>query len=309
MDLVVMGECADFDSNIHTYIYKRRERKADECDSTCIYISVYVCVCVYVYIYIGEDAWWIYHEGYRRQVRSWPVNPLESAAKWITARHEEWKKRQQRDTHTSVKTTAASNESTGVKKRRQKRGGGKRGNDDKDKEAVNERKEAFVVADFGCGEAELASRLGTIPSCTFHSFDLVKANAHVTRCSMTNVPLEAESVDAAVFCLSLMGTDYGDALLEARRVLCDGGGLFVAEVRSRFAGDGHATSTHSTDSTVLRGFLSALKSAGFVVVPRECDLSSNSHFFSVACTLRKSRASAAKSIQWPALKACTYKKR
>ena len=268
---------------------------------------MYVCM----YVCIGEDAWWIYHEGYRRQVRSWPVNPLESAAKWITARHEEWKKRQQRDVHTSAKTKTASNDNnTGVKKRRHKRGG-KSGNDDDNGngDKVNERK-AFVVADFGCGEAELASRLGTTPSsCTFHSFDLVKANAHVTRCSMTDVPLEADSVDAAVFCLSLMGTDYGDALLEARRVLCDGGGLFVAEVRSRFAGDGHATSTHSTDSAVLRGFLSALKSAGFVVVPRECDLSSNSHFFSVACTLRKSRSSDANTIQWPALKACTYKKR
>ncbi len=44
-----------------------------------------------------------------------------------------------------------------------------------------------------------------------------------------------DSVDVAVFCLALMGTDYGSFLEEAFRVLKPGGWLWIAEVRSRFA--------------------------------------------------------------------------
>ena len=41
----------------------------------------------------------------------------------------------------------------------------------------------------------------------------------------------AHSRDAAVFCLSLMGTDYPAFLKEAYRVLSPGGQLWIAEVR------------------------------------------------------------------------------
>lgn len=41
-------------------------------------------------------------------------------------------------------------------------------------------------------------------------------------------------MDVAVFCLALMGTDYGSFLQEAARVLRSGGWLWIAEVRSRF---------------------------------------------------------------------------
>uniref|UniRef100_A0A8D0FCE8 Ribosomal RNA-processing protein 8 n=1 Tax=Strix occidentalis caurina TaxID=311401 RepID=A0A8D0FCE8_STROC len=48
------------------------------------------------------------------------------------------------------------------------------------------------------------------------------------------VPLAAESVDVAVFCLALMGTNLQEILEEANRVLKPGGTLMVAEVASRF---------------------------------------------------------------------------
>lgn len=49
------------------------------------------------------------------------------------------------------------------------------------------------------------------------------------------MPLEANSVDVAVFSLSLMGTNYLDFLKEAHRVLKVGGELKIAEVVSRFS--------------------------------------------------------------------------
>lgn len=54
---------------------------------------------------------------------------------------------------------------------------------------------------------------------------------------MADLPLGYASLDAAVFCLSLMGTDYGSFVAEAARVLRPGGWLWVAEVQSRSVGD------------------------------------------------------------------------
>lgn len=73
----------------------------------------------------------------------------------------------------------------------------------------------LVVADFGCGEARLAQAL----PCTVHSLDLVALNTHVTACDMAHTPLSDGSVDVAVFCLSLMGTNILDYIREANRVL------------------------------------------------------------------------------------------
>lgn len=63
----------------------------------------------------------------------------------------------------------------------------------------------WVIGDFGCGDATLGKLLGKTNKV--HSFDLVAANEHVVACDMKNVPLKANVLDAAVFCLSLMGTN------------------------------------------------------------------------------------------------------
>lgn len=92
--------------------------------------------------------------------------------------------------------------------------------------------EHTTVGDFGCGEARIAAAL---PKWTVHSFDLVAVNERVTACNIADVPLSDASLDVAVFCLSLMGTDWLDFLREARRCLRDSGLLHIVEVESRFA--------------------------------------------------------------------------
>lgn len=83
-----------------------------------------------------------------------------------------------------------------------------------------ELKSGMSVADFGCGEAQLAKDLTPLyPQCSFHSFDLVAANKFITACDIRNVPLKKESVDFGVFCLSLMGTNYNEFVMEAYRIL------------------------------------------------------------------------------------------
>lgn len=86
------------------------------------------------------------------------------------------------------------------------------------------------IGDFGCGEAALAEALS---DRTVHSFDLVAANERVIACNMSKVPLASESIDCAVFSLSLMSTDWPLMILEAHRTLRFGGLLIIAEVASR----------------------------------------------------------------------------
>ncbi|BFZ15073.1 hypothetical protein BsWGS_18112 [Bradybaena similaris] len=90
----------------------------------------------------------------------------------------------------------------------------------------------LVIADFGCGDAKLAQ---SVPQ-KVHSFDLVALNKRITVCDMSKTPLPGEHVDIAIFCLSLMGTNITDYVLEANRVLKAGGLLKIAEVVSRFSG-------------------------------------------------------------------------
>lgn len=80
----------------------------------------------------------------------------------------------------------------------------------------------MVIADMGCGEAALAKAIHASDKkskITVHSFDLVAGNKFITACDIAKVPLASSSVDIAIFCLSLMGTNFIDFLVEANRIL------------------------------------------------------------------------------------------
>ncbi|XP_050544094.1 uncharacterized protein LOC126907094 isoform X1 [Daktulosphaira vitifoliae] len=89
----------------------------------------------------------------------------------------------------------------------------------------------IIVVDFGCGNAKLAQ---TFSKNKIHSFDLVAVNNYVTAGDMAHTNLTNASVDVAVFCLSLMGTNLQSFIKEANRVLKIGGIMKIAEVESRF---------------------------------------------------------------------------
>lgn len=80
------------------------------------------------------------------------------------------------------------------------------------------RPKTYKIADMGCGEADLSKRVVQ----AVRSFDLVATAPGVEACDMAHTPLLAGSMDVAVYCLALMGTDLTQYLLEANRVLRQG---------------------------------------------------------------------------------------
>ncbi|KAK4883654.1 hypothetical protein RN001_006973 [Aquatica leii] len=146
--------------------------------------------------------------------------------------------------------------------------------------------QTFVIADFGCGEAKLAK---STPH-TVHCFDLVAVDETVTACDMAHVPLEDNSVNVVVFCLSLMGTNIKDYILEANRVLKNKGQLLIAEVESRFED--------------VEVFIKNMRSYGFVNKTK--DFSHNLFFF---LDFVKKSAKTQNNLPDINLKPCLYKKR
>ncbi|CAM6129328.1 unnamed protein product [Calypogeia fissa] len=153
----------------------------------------------------------------------------------------------------------------------------------------------LVVADFGCGDARLAK---SVKNKVF-SLDLISADPSVIACNMAHTPLATDSVDVAVFCLSLMGTDYPRFLEEAYRVLKPSGFLLIAEVRSRFDIENGGASPQQ--------FVEALLSLGFSLFSQDV---TNKMFILFYMQKQKGSGDSLKrSKHWPELKACMYKRR
>ena len=105
------------------------------------------------------------------------------------------------------------------------------------------------IGDFGCGECLLAKAL---PDHDVVGLDHHADNDSVIACDMAHTPLDDNSLDAAVFSLSLIGRNWTEYLEEAWRVLKPYGLLFIAEP------------AHPWGEQGLEG---AAVEAGFVVIP------------------------------------------
>ncbi|CAH0629157.1 unnamed protein product [Chrysodeixis includens] len=145
-----------------------------------------------------------------------------------------------------------------------------------------------LIADMGCGEAALSRR---VPH-SVRSFDLVATAPGVEACDMARTPLLSASVDVAVYCLALMGTDLTQYLIEANRVLKMGGHLLIAEVESRF--------------DKVEDFNKEVERLGFKL--KQLDRSNDVFFF---MEFTKIRDPPVKKAKLPALtlKPCLYKRR
>lgn len=156
-----------------------------------------------------------YHTGFRQQVQAWPENPVDTFIKGLLSRAslkapsiKKFQNRSHRDQLRPLPRPPPSYTCT--------------------------------IVDLGCGDAKIAATLTPINkqrnlNLKIHSFDLTSSgNSLVTEADIANLPLDPESVDVAIFCLALMGTNYLDFIEEAFRVLRFGGELWIAEIKSRF---------------------------------------------------------------------------
>ncbi|KAF2485309.1 methyltransferase-domain-containing protein [Neohortaea acidophila] len=161
-----------------------------------------------------------YHAGFRQQVSVWPENPLD---KFIIAIQQRGKIRP-----VPQSKPGRRNGPTQFKK------------PSKDPANALPRTDGIaVIADLGCGDARLASTLTASGdtkrlNLKLHSFDLHGTPPYVTKADIAHIPLKDGSVDVAILCLSLMGTNWLSFIEEAHRILHWKGELWVAEIKSRF---------------------------------------------------------------------------
>lgn len=203
-----------------------------------------------------------YHEGFKHQVESWPENPVDSIV-------QQFQDRLQRNLNAPGGLPATKH--------------------------LNQ----VVVADMGCGEAELALKLNQIKHrkarFEVHSFDLHKANDRITVADIAHVPLPDNSCHVVVFCLALMGTNLNDFIMEGIRILKDNGIMWIAEIKSRFE-DGK-----------YDDFIAKLKSVGLY---HKVTDDSNKMFVKFEFLKLSHRMAKAKSEETGiTLKPCIYKRR
>ena len=90
-----------------------------------------------------------------------------------------------------------------------------------------------TIADLGCGMNKLKGLVKNYKA--WYSFDHCAVDPSVVEadCSDLHEYLGDESVDSAVFCMSLWGTNYLDSIKEAHRYLKTGGTLYVVEPKDK----------------------------------------------------------------------------
>lgn len=94
-------------------------------------------------------------------------------------------------------------------------------------------REGLIVGDFGCGEALLAQAVADRHQV--YSFDHCALDgSNVIVCDVASVPIEDATLDVAIFCLSLMGSNFTDYIREAHRCLRIDGQLHIWEPASYF---------------------------------------------------------------------------
>ena len=189
----------------------------------------------------SPDAYTSYHAGFRAQVAVWPQNPVEGLIEDIKLRGRIAIPSQKKLWRDQKKGKKHKDESNGIPS--------VDGQSLSTTEALPRNKQGTcTIADLGCGDATLSSALTPSKkalSLTLLSFDLAKGDTPnaslITVADITNlspIGIKDASVDIAICCLSLMGTNWVSVVDECVRIVSPGGEIWVAEIKSRFTRPG-----------------------------------------------------------------------
>jgi ribosomal RNA-processing protein 8 len=173
-----------------------------------------------------------YHSGFRQQVAVWPENPLDTFIATIRARGQ-IRLQTQKSAFKGKKKGAVSAPVPRVRSNNDDDGGIPHA------APLPRTQGTCIIADLGCGDARLAQTLrdsgdGQKLQLKVLSYDLHSPSPLVTKADISRLPAAEGSVDVAIFCLALMGTNWIAFVEEAYRVLHWKGELWVAEIKSRF---------------------------------------------------------------------------
>jgi hypothetical protein len=91
-----------------------------------------------------------------------------------------------------------------------------------------------TVVDLGCGKARVSEHFKNNKRFEFHNFDHIACNETVIERDIRNTELEEYSVDIAILCLAMWGSNCKDYLEEAYRILDKGGRLIIVEAFKRW---------------------------------------------------------------------------
>lgn len=260
----------------------------------------------------------IYHDGFRSQVEKWPANPVDLIIAKIVEHHINAK-------HTSSTTIA----DIGC-------------GDSKIALTFGKHVEVGTAAWPAGHPAVITSPSQTSmkdmvvargKNVSVYSLDLVSSDCYslplgkpnsqemhsvITPTDAAALPLPDQSVDCAVFCLSLMGVNYKDFLTEAHRIIrpskpVQGNlvpSLYIAEVRSRFDEQGTKKQNGGkAGKIVYKQFISFVESLGFKCLKYD---TSNTMFVMMefARLPNKTNSSSSSSpVADFALAPCIYKRR
>lgn len=171
-----------------------------------------------------------YHSGFRQQVTTWPENPVDNFIATIRARGKVRLQSQKKAFKSKKRPSSGPEETEGGSEKLA---------------ALPRTHGTAIIADLGCGDARLAQTLkdsgdGQKLQLKVLSYDLHSPSPLVTKADISSIPTADGSVDIAIFCLALMGTNWISFIEEAYRILHWKGELWVAEIKSRFGRVGRA---------------------------------------------------------------------
>lgn len=161
-----------------------------------------------------------YHSGFRQQVAVWPENPVDNFIATIRSRGSvrlQSQKKAFKGKGHKPDTSASEDRSL----------------------ALPRTQGTCTIADLGCGDARLASTLKSSNDlqtlqCKVLSYDLHSPSPLVTKADISALPTASNSINVAIFCLALMGSNWISFIEEAYRILHWKGELWIAEIKSRF---------------------------------------------------------------------------
>ncbi|SMQ51366.1 unnamed protein product [Zymoseptoria tritici ST99CH_3D7] len=194
-----------------------------------------------------------YHSGFRQQVAVWPSNPVDTFIETIRSRG-------------AIRLPHQKKPFKGKFAKGKKPAPEAEDSNDLKALALPRTQGVAIIADLGCGDARLAQTFrdsgeGHSLNLKVLSYDLHSPSPLVTKADISKIPTEDGSVDVAIFCLALMGTNWISFIEEAYRILHWKGELWIAEIKSRFGRVGGGKSKVVEHSVGGKRKLAALKKA------------------------------------------------